>query len=64
LLTTQFLNAKLTGIKVAAVTVDDWYVAGAECAHVFETDDGKHRTPSDRDFAEGEFQQRYGGYQG
>jgi serine/threonine-protein kinase len=63
LLTTQFLNARLSGIKVGAVTVDDWYVAGAECTHLYETDDGKRRTPHEGNFEPGEFQRRYTGYE-
>ena len=59
LLGTKLSNATLTGAKLYGSARDDWQIDGVICDYVFWDKEGEQRTPLDRDFHPGEFEELY-----
>ena len=51
--------ALLTGAKLYGTARDDWKIDGVRCDHAYWDGAGKCRTPNNRDFRPGEFEQLY-----
>ena len=52
-------NATITGTKLYATARDNWVIDGIVCASVYWDREGTERTPNDRDFRPGEFEELY-----
>jgi len=52
-------KAILTGAKLYGTARDNWIIRGVECKYVYWDMEGKQRSPKDRDFERGEFEQIY-----
>ncbi|NLZ07076.1 MAG: pentapeptide repeat-containing protein [Phycisphaerae bacterium] len=59
LVNTNLARANLTGTRLYGTARDDWIINGVECKYVFLDGNGAVRSPADRDFAPGEFEQIY-----
>lgn len=55
----NLVNATLTGACMYGTARDDWQIQGIICKYVFWDKEGKERTPKDRDFRSGEFEELY-----
>lgn len=55
----QLKEAKLTGIRLFASAKEHWQIDDVCCDYVFWDRDGKERTPPDRNFRLGEFEELY-----
>ena len=51
--------AELTGARLYGAMRDDWKIDGVRCGYAFWDAAAKKRTPGDRDYAPGEFEQLY-----
>jgi len=54
-----FLKAKISGTWLYGTARDDWEIEGVICDYVFWDENGKIRSPKDRDFNPGEFEALY-----
>lgn len=52
-------DAKLTGAKLYGASYENWIIHGILCDYIFFDEEGQHRTPPDRDFRPGEFEELY-----
>ncbi len=59
LIQTKLNHAVWTGAKLYGTARDDWTIDGVACDYVYFDSKGKERTPKDRDFAPGEFEEIY-----
>lgn len=59
LLSTIITNATLTGAKLYGIARDDWQINGIKCDYVYWDVRGKQRTPKNRNFRPGEFEELY-----
>ena len=54
---TDLTKARITGAVLYETNRDDWKIDGIQCEYVYWDEDGKIRTPKDRDFHPGEFEE-------
>jgi hypothetical protein len=59
LVQTNLSEADLTGAKLYGTSRDDWIIDDVRCAYIFWDFHKEERTPIDRDFRPGEFEQLY-----
>ncbi len=52
-------QATITGAKLYGTACEDWVIDDIKCGYVYWDEDGKERTPKDRDFRPGEFEELY-----
>ncbi|MCI5160723.1 MAG: pentapeptide repeat-containing protein [Candidatus Electrothrix sp. AX5] len=52
-------GAEITGAKLYGSARDNWIIDGIRCDYVYWDETGKERTPPDRDFRPGEFEELY-----
>jgi hypothetical protein len=52
-------GAELTGIKLYGTARDDWIIKEVKCKYVYWDQEGERRSPKNRDFEPGEFEQIY-----
>ena len=52
-------QASIAGVNLYGTARDDWKIDGIKCDYVFWDAEGKERTPKDRDFRPGEFEELY-----
>jgi uncharacterized protein YjbI with pentapeptide repeats len=52
-------EADITGAKLYGTARDNWKIDGIKCDYVYFDFDGKERTPKDRNFRPGEFEELY-----
>lgn len=55
----DFSKANITGALLYGTARDDWIIDGIICEYVFWDDSGEIRTPKNRDFRPGEFEELY-----
>lgn len=56
---TNLSEADITGAKLYGTARDDWVIDGIKCEYVFWDWEWKNRTPKDRNFRSGEFEELY-----
>lgn len=56
---TNLSNANITGAYLYGTARDDWIIDDIKCDYVYWDEEGKERTPKDRDFQPGEFEAFY-----
>lgn len=59
LINTNFSEANITGAQLYRAVRDGWIIDGITCAYVFWDREGKKRSPVNRDFRLGEFEELY-----
>jgi uncharacterized protein YjbI with pentapeptide repeats len=59
LVSANFSHSIITGACLYGTSRDDWIINGIECDYVYWDKDGKERTPKDRNFKPGEFEELY-----
>jgi hypothetical protein len=59
LLRSNLANAILTGTRLYGTSRDDWIIDGVICSYVYWGHGVKIRTPAERDFESGEFEELY-----
>jgi len=52
-------EAILTGAKLYGTARDNWNIKSVKCKYVYWDEEGKHRSPKDRDLEPGEFERLY-----
>ncbi len=55
----NFSGADITGVKLWGSAREGWIIDGIRCEYVYWDEAGKVRTPPDRDFRPGEFEELY-----
>ena len=56
---TILVKANITGVSLYGVACHNWLIDGIKCDYIFFDPDAKKRTPKDRDFRPGEFEELY-----
>lgn len=56
---TNLREANITGVMLWGAVRNDWLIENIICEYVFWVSEGKQRTPTDRDFRPGEFEELY-----
>jgi len=59
LVCTDLAGSILSGAKLYGTSRDDWVIKDIECKYVYWDEDGKNRSPKDRDLKPGEFERLY-----
>lgn len=59
LIESDLSGAVFTGAKLYGTARDDWIIKDIECEYVYWDEDGKQRSPKDRDLEPGEFERLY-----
>lgn len=59
LVQSNLTGAILTGAKLYGTARDNWIIKGVECKYVYWDEEGKQRSPKDRDLEPGEFERLY-----
>ncbi|MCI5136159.1 MAG: hypothetical protein D3920_14065 [Candidatus Electrothrix sp. AW2] len=59
LMQANLCNADITGAKLYGSARENWIIDGIRCDYVYWDEAGKERTPPDRDFRPGEFEELY-----
>jgi uncharacterized protein YjbI with pentapeptide repeats len=59
LVRTVLVRTTITGVTLYGTARDDWTLDGVKCDYVYWDAKGTHRTPPDRDFRPGEFEELY-----
>jgi archaellum component FlaC len=59
LVQTNLSQVNITGVNLYGTARDDWKIDGILCEYVFWDKEGEERTPRDRDFKPGEFEELY-----
>jgi hypothetical protein len=59
LVRTSLVRTTITGVTLYGTARDDWKIDGILCKYVFWDKEGKERTPQNRDFRPGEFEELY-----
>jgi uncharacterized protein YjbI with pentapeptide repeats len=59
LISGNLTNANITGATLYGTARDNWIIDGIKCDYIYFDKEGKKRTPKDRDFKPGEFEELY-----
>ena len=59
MISTDLVGANITGAFLYGTARDNWNIKGIKCDYIYFDKKGKERTPKDRDFRPGEFEELY-----